>query len=310
MSIVFFTLISSFVASAVEFVEAMTVVLAVGVTRQWRSTLIGAGAAIVVLIALVTVLGLTIATLVPIELLRLVVGAVLIVFGLQWLTKAILRAAGARASRDEVATFGRQLAALAKEPPVPASGTDWISFTVAFKGVLLEGLEVAFIVVTFGAAGGQLAPALVGAGLAGIGVLGVGAAVRQPLARLPENQLKFGVGLMLVSFGTFWAGRVPRGGAYRRRRARQAGRANPDADTTGAQLMRYVTAFGRFWYDFLIGDRPELFVGPIVALVLVALLIQAGWAALSGLLLFGLVVASGGVGLARDLAAAHARSDQ
>jgi uncharacterized membrane protein len=83
---------------------------------------------------------------------------------------------------------------------------DWISFTVAFKGVLLEGLEVAFIVVTFGLAGGQLVPALVGAGLAGIGVLGVGAAVRRPLSRLPENQLKFGVGLMLVSFGTFWAG--------------------------------------------------------------------------------------------------------
>ena len=159
-----------------------------------------------VLVALVAVLGLTIATLVPIELLRLVVGAVLTVFGLQWLTKAILRAAGARASRDEIANFGRQLAALATEPAVPASGMDWISFTVAFKGVLLEGLEVAFIVVTFGAAGGQLAPALVGAGLAGIGVLGVGAAVRQPLARLPENQLKFGVGLMLVSFGTFWAG--------------------------------------------------------------------------------------------------------
>jgi uncharacterized membrane protein len=206
MSVVLFTVLSSFIASAVEFVEALTVVLAVGVTRQWRSTLLGAGAAVLVLVALVAVLGPTIATLVPIELLRLVVGAVLIVFGLQWLTKAILRAAGARASRDEVATFGRQLAALAKEPPVPASGIDWISFTVAFKGVLLEGLEVAFIVVTFGAAGGQLAPALVGAGLAGIGVLGVGAAVREPLARLPENQLKFGVGLMLVSFGTFWAG--------------------------------------------------------------------------------------------------------
>ena len=104
-----------------------------------------------------------------------------------------------------MANFGREVVVLAKEP-VPATGMDWISFTVAFKGVLLEGLEVAFIVVTFGAAGGQLVPAIVGAGLAGIGVLGVGAAVRRPLARLPENQLKFGVGLMLVSFGTFWAG--------------------------------------------------------------------------------------------------------
>jgi uncharacterized membrane protein len=206
MSVVLITLLSSFLASAVEFVEALTVVLAVGVTRQWRSTLLGAGAAIVVLTALIVVLGLTIATFVPIEVLRLVVGAVLIVFGLQWLTKAILRAAGARASRNEVANYGRELAALTKEPPVPATGIDWISFTVAFKGVLLEGLEVAFIVVTFGAAGGQLVPALIGAGLAGIGVLGVGAAVRRPISRLPENQLKFGVGLMLVSFGTFWAG--------------------------------------------------------------------------------------------------------
>jgi Ca2+/H+ antiporter, TMEM165/GDT1 family len=206
MSVVLVTVISSFVASAVEFVEALTVVVAVGVTRQWRATLLGAGAAIVVLVTLIAILGVTIATFLPIELLRLIVGAVLIVFGLQWLTKAILRSAGARASRNEVVNFGRELAALAKEPPVPATGMDWISFTVAFKGVLLEGLEVAFIVVTFGAAGGQLVPALIGAGLAGIGVLGVGAAVRQPISRLPENQLKFGVGLMLVSFGTFWAG--------------------------------------------------------------------------------------------------------
>jgi uncharacterized membrane protein len=205
-SVVIVTVLSSFVASAVEFIEAVTVVLAVGVTRQWRSTLLGVGAAIVVLIALVAVLGLTIATLVPIELLRLLVGAVLIVFGLQWLTKAILRSAGARASRDELASFSRQVAVLAEEPPVPATGVDWISFTVAFKGVLLEGLEVAFIVVTFGVAGGQLLPAAVGAGLAAVGVLAIATAIRQPLARLPENQLKFGVGLMLVSFGTFWAG--------------------------------------------------------------------------------------------------------
>lgn len=206
MSVVVVTVLSSFIASAVEFVEALTVVLAVGVTRQWRSTLLGAGAAVVVLVALVAVLGLTIATLVPIEVLRLIVGAVLIVFGLQWLTKAILRAAGARATRDEVANFSREVERLAEEPPVPATGVDWISFTVAFKGVLLEGLEVAFIVVTFGVAGGQLVPALIGAGLAGILVLTVGVAIREPLARVPENTLKFGVGLMLVSFGTFWAG--------------------------------------------------------------------------------------------------------
>jgi uncharacterized membrane protein len=197
--------LSSFIASAVEFVEALTVLLAVGVIRGWRSTLLGAGAAIVVLAALVAGLG-PLLTHIPIDLLRLVVGAVLIAFGLQWLTKAILRAAGARASRDELASFGRQVAALAEEPTVPANGVDWISFTVAFKGVLLEGLEVAFIVVTLGAAGSQLASALVGAALSGVAVLTIGALIRQPLAHLPENQMKFGVGLMLVSFGTFWAG--------------------------------------------------------------------------------------------------------
>jgi uncharacterized membrane protein len=206
MSLVLVTVLSSFLASAVEFVEALTVVLAVGTTRQWRSTLLGVGTAVVVLVALVAVLGLTIATLVPIELLRLVVGTVLIVFGLQWLTKAVLRAAGARATRNELTNFGRAVAELAQEPPVAASGIDWISFTVAFKGVLLEGLEVAFIVVTFGAAGGQLAPAAIGAALAGLLVLTVGMVIRRPLANVPENQMKFGVGLMLVSFGTFWAG--------------------------------------------------------------------------------------------------------
>jgi uncharacterized membrane protein len=198
--------LGSFLASAVEFVEAVTVVLAVGVTRQWRSTLLGVAAASVALVVVVIVLGVALATVVPIELLRLFVGAVLIVFGLQWLTKAILRAAGARASRNETATFSHEVARLAGEQPVPASGVDWISFTVAFKGVLLEGLEVAFIVVTFGLAGQQLIPASVGAALAGITVVSIAIAVRAPLAQVPENTLKFGVGLMLVSFGTFWAG--------------------------------------------------------------------------------------------------------
>jgi len=186
--------------------SSSTVVLAVGVTRQWRSTLLGTGAAILVLVALVGILGTAIATLIPIEALRLIVGAVLIVFGLQWLSKAVLRAAGVRATRNELANFGRQVAALAAEAPIPAAGIDWVSFTVAFKGVLLEGLEVAFVVVTFGAAAGLLMPAAIGAALAGVLVVGVGVVVRRPLAGLPENHMKFGVGLMLVSFGTFWAG--------------------------------------------------------------------------------------------------------
>ena len=198
--------VPAFLASVVEFVEALTIVLAVGVTRQWRSTLIGVGAATLALAIVVGVFGTAIVVLVPIGILRLVVGTFLLIYGLQWLCKAMLRAAGAKAKHDEASIYQRQIAQLTEEPPVPARGMDWISFTVAFKGVLLEGLEVAFIVVTFGASAGQLGPAALGAAVAGVLVLSVGAALHRPLARVPENGLKYAVGLMLVTFGTFWAG--------------------------------------------------------------------------------------------------------
>ncbi len=198
--------VPAFLASVVEFVEALTIVLAVGVTRQWRSTLIGVGAATLALAIIVGVFGTAIVVLVPIGILRLVVGTFLLIYGLQWLCKAMLRAAGAKAKHDEASIYQRQIAQLTEEPPVPARGMDWISFTVAFKGVLLEGLEVAFIVVTFGASAGQLGPAALGAAVAGVLVLSVGAALHRPLARVPENGLKYAVGLMLVTFGTFWAG--------------------------------------------------------------------------------------------------------
>ena len=196
----------AFLASIVEFVEALTIVLAVGVTRQWRSTLIGVAAAVVVLVLLTAVFGSAIVLFVPIETLRLVVGGFLVIYGLQWLVKAILRAAGAKAKHDEASIYAAEVVAMREEPPVPSTGMDWISFTVAFKGVLLEGLEVAFIVVTFGASAGQLGPAAMGAAVAGVLVLLVGIAVHRPLTRVPENGLKFVVGLMLTTFGTFWAG--------------------------------------------------------------------------------------------------------
>jgi uncharacterized membrane protein len=205
-SIALVTIVSSFLASAVEFVEAVTIVLAVGVTRQWRSALIGVFAALVALTLLVSVFGTAIVLLVPIDVVRLVVGGFLLIYGLQWLTKAVLRAGGARAKHDEAAIYEREIAALRAEPPIPASGMDWISFTVAAKGVLLEGLEVAFIVVTFGASAGMLAPAALGAALAGALVLGIAVLVHRPLAAVPENGLKFAVGVMLTGFGTFWAG--------------------------------------------------------------------------------------------------------
>ncbi len=205
-SVTLVTVLSAFLASAVEFVEAVTIVLAVGVTRSWRSALLGTGAAVLVLMVLVGVLGAAVAVLIPISLLRLVVGGFLVVYGLQWLTKAVLRAGGAKAKHDEAAIYEREVAAMRDEPPVPAAGVDWISFTVAFKGVLLEGLEVAFIVVTFGASAGMLGPAALGAVIAAAVVLGVAAVVHRPLAQVPENALKFAVGVMLVGFGTFWAG--------------------------------------------------------------------------------------------------------
>jgi uncharacterized membrane protein len=196
----------AFLASLVEFVEALTIVLAVGVTRQWRSTLLGVVAALVVLVVLVGVFGSALVLLLPIETLRLVVGGFLVIYGLQWLVKAILRAAGAKSKHDEAAIYRREIAAMREEPPVPASGMDWISFTVAFKGVLLEGLEVAFIVVTFGGAQHNVGLAALGAASAAVVVLVAGLLVHRPLSRVPENTMKFAVGAMLTTFGMFWAG--------------------------------------------------------------------------------------------------------
>jgi uncharacterized membrane protein len=142
----------------------------------------------------------------PIETLRLIVGALLLVFGLQWLRKAILRAGGYKALHDETAIFAREAEEALDAPLQIRAGLDWYAFTVAFKGVLLEGLEVAFIVITFGANSGKLGAAALGAVLAVLLVMVVGLFVHRPLSRVPENGLKFAVGLMLITFGTFWAG--------------------------------------------------------------------------------------------------------
>jgi uncharacterized membrane protein len=196
--------LATFLASAVEAVEALTIVLAVGVVRGWRSTLIGVGAASVVLAAIVAALGPAL-RLIPISTLRLVVGALLLTFGLQWLRKAILRAGGYKSLHDEAAAFASG-SAEAGSAAAPAGRMDWYSFTVAFKGVLLEGLEVAFIVVGFGSTQGKLGLAAGAAAAAVVLVVAVGVAVRGPLERVPENTLKFVVGLLLTSFGIFWGG--------------------------------------------------------------------------------------------------------
>jgi uncharacterized membrane protein len=203
-----FLVFSTFLASTVEMVEALTIVLAVGVGRQWRSTLIGVLVALVALAAVVAALGPALA-LIPIDALRVVVGTLLLIFGLQWLRKAILRATNHLALHDEDAIYQRELAASRLAQGHARAGMDWYAFTLAFKGVFLEGLEVVFIVLTFGANAaadgtGSIQLAAVGAILAAVLVTIAGAIVHQPLSRVPENTMKFVVGALLTTFGIYW----------------------------------------------------------------------------------------------------------
>lgn len=199
-----FLFLSAFLASGVEVVEALTIVLAVGVTRGWESTLLGVGAAALALAALTAGLGSAISS-VPIGDLRLVVGGLLLVFGLQWLRKAILRATGYQALHDEATAYDKEREAASEAAPT-AGRVDWYSFALSFKSVFLEGLEVVFIVISFGAAKRHgIALAAAAAVAAVVVVVGIGAVVRGPLSRVPENRIKFVVGLLLTSFGTFWS---------------------------------------------------------------------------------------------------------
>jgi len=206
--------VAAFLASTVEFVEAFTIVLVVGVTINWRSSLAGALAATGALAVIVAIFGTALVRFVPIDALRVAVGLLLVLFGLKWLKKAILRYAGLKAMHDEEAIYEEQVAALRARGEYPQAQLDPFGVATAFKSVLLEGLEVAFIVITFGAqAKTSTVSEAQGIGLAAIGaaaalalVVGAGAVVRAPLQRVPENTLKFVVGIMLTSFGTFWGG--------------------------------------------------------------------------------------------------------
>lgn len=197
--------IAVFLASAVEMVEALTIVLASGITRGWRSTFEGAFTAILVLTVLVLAFGPALVKYVPISTLRLVIGTLLIIFGLQWLRKAILRSSGYKEKRNEDLAFAREVEQLSAIPK-GTSKRDSTAFTVSFKGVFLEGLEVVIIVLTLGASAHKLAYAAYSALLALAIVAGVGAALSRQLSSIPENAMKMGVALMLTSFGTFWSG--------------------------------------------------------------------------------------------------------
>jgi uncharacterized membrane protein len=196
---------ATLLASGVEFVEALTIVLAMGTTREWRSTWFGVGAALVALAVITAIAGYALESWLPEALVSLVVGTLLLVFGLQWLRKAILRAAGLKALHDEDESYRAEVDAAARAGEERRLGLDWFAFVVSFKGVFLEGLEIVFIVITFGLNAGSIPLAVVGAALGGIIVLGAGFALHRPLARVPENTIKFVVGLLLTTFGTFWA---------------------------------------------------------------------------------------------------------
>ena len=199
-----------FLASAVESVEALTIIVAAGVSRGWRSALEGAATALGVLVVLVGALGPALVYLVPIDVLRAVVGTLLLVFGLQWLRKAVLRAVGLKAKHDEDAIFRKHVDALSTSGGGDASPArpqrDATGFVVAFKGTFLEGLEVAIIVLGLGGGDHQLGLASAAAGAAVLVIAGIGLVVARQLAGVPENAMKTAVGLMLVSFGTFWTG--------------------------------------------------------------------------------------------------------
>jgi uncharacterized membrane protein len=199
------SVVPAFLSSLVEFVEALTVVLAVGVSVNWRSALTGALAAAAVLAGLVVGLGAAIVTYIPLEAMRLVIGLLLILFGAQWLKKALLRSSGMKSLRDESALFQKHLKE-AEQAAVNRGRFSPYGFAASFKSVLLEGLEVAFIVLTFGASASGLWAAAEGALAALAVVIALGLLLHQPLSKVPENLLKFSVGWMLLTFGLFWTG--------------------------------------------------------------------------------------------------------
>src|SRR5205814_4981225 len=192
---------AAFLGSAVGSTEALTIVLAVGRTRGWRDPLMGAAAALLALAVLVVAFGQLLVTTVPESALKLVIGTLLVLFGLRWLHKAVLRSAGVVAMHDEARAFAAAVSSLQEQ----REARDWVGFTIALKGVFLEGLEVVFIVIAVGGTSRGLGVAVAGGILAMIVVAAVGVVVRKPLAMVPENTLKYAVGVVLTSIGTFWA---------------------------------------------------------------------------------------------------------
>ena len=195
---------AAFLGSSVEAVEAMTIVLAAGVVRGWRPALVGSAAGLATLVAVVAIFGRAIAAI-PIAYLQIVVGTALLLFGIRWVRKAILRSAGVVAHHDESAIYAKETSALRPSDGV-ATRWDVVAMLTAYKAVVLEGVEVVVIVIGVGAVGDMLLPASVGALAACVLVMFIGLLLHRPLARVPENTLKYIVGIMLTAFGWFWFG--------------------------------------------------------------------------------------------------------
>jgi uncharacterized membrane protein len=200
------TLVGAALACALELLEALAIVLAVALERRPRDALIGAAAAVVLCLAVGVVLGPALTGQVALAPLRIVIGVALLLFGMEWLRKGVLRMAGRRRRSSSWAEFEEERAELASEPPAPDGSPDWAARTVAFKGVLLEGMEVVLIISALAARPGGRAPALLGAALAVVATAGIGAVLHRPLRRVPETELKLLVGLVLTTFGTFFTG--------------------------------------------------------------------------------------------------------
>lgn len=197
-------LIATFVACIVEMVEATTIVMAMGFTRSWKSAITGTVAALGALAVVTALAGYALANWLPTSALQLAIGGLLLIFGLQWLRKAILRSSGRKAIHDEDKIYREEVEA-ARAAGQSTGGLDMFSFMVSFKGVFLEGMEVVFIVITFGLNAKNVPGAALGALAAVFAVLIIAFAARRPLSMINENALKYGVGLLLASFGAYWA---------------------------------------------------------------------------------------------------------
>jgi uncharacterized membrane protein len=304
-----------FGACTVEAVEALTLVLAAGTTQGWRSAYEGAVTALVVLVVLVGAIGVPLIHYVPIDVIRVIIGALLLVLGLGWLRKAVLRASGHKALHDEDKIYANTVAELSAEVP-RSSGRSTVGFSVAFKGVLLEGMEVVLIVLSLGVSAHRLVLASIMAGAAAVVVIVVGALVARQLREVPENALKFGVGVMLTSFGVFWVGEgsgfhwpgadaavLVLIAAYllvafadtRWLRARVpvtvgSGSSSASVSEPVSRFERAMRASVHFVVDLLIGDTPETFVGSLVIVGVALLLRHQRWVAMPVVLVLAAVI--------------------